>query len=675
MKKNWIMAAALLSLILWAAPALAEENAAWTVMFYLCGSDLESNYGYASENLKEIANCYTYKAVRQAMGNEPVDAGRVNVVVETGGCKQWHAGELGMEIRTDALQRWHFEPAETISSEEHTPFVLDEELPLACMADPETLADFIRWGAEACPAEKYALVLWDHGGGSKTGLFIDELFDDATLYMDELGDALRGGGVTFEAVLFDACLMANLETACAIRDSARWMIASEEVVAGKGTAVGDWLQQLYYTPQWDGRRLGRWICETTRTKYAEEADEQVLATMTWSVIDLSKIGRVAEMFDQFFAAYGQCYASDPALMTQYAHFLRNGTEFGLGDNDMHDLSEIFHVPMIAGILDPDLYAGMVDALMDAVAHNIHGPGRSRAGGLSFCYAAESSPEELSVYARNCPSASYLAFLDAITFGWSAPDWVYETAERLPDIQELADYQIQAEKRVTEDGTPGFTIVSGMENVGQPHGRLYRLNEKNNRVELLGATAAFPVVRDGTTVFSLDTAWRWCAVEDVHCCAELVSMEYLGRALYNIPVRVGTENGLLRCCYDESSDELLTIYGLWQGYDADNHVFNRNVVPLAQLAGQEFSLLFPVDGTGDSDKTLYEASGPMTMYRSLEMTAKPLPPGTYYLEYWVEDIFLRHLPIGRAEIVWDGETPRLADPAAWEGVMTLTDTAN
>ena len=28
----------------------------WTVMFYFCGSDLESRYGYATENLKEIGN-------------------------------------------------------------------------------------------------------------------------------------------------------------------------------------------------------------------------------------------------------------------------------------------------------------------------------------------------------------------------------------------------------------------------------------------------------------------------------------------------------------------------------------------------------------------------------------------------------------------------------------------
>ena len=38
-----------------AASAAAEtERAEWTVMFYLCGSDLESKNGFASENLKEI---------------------------------------------------------------------------------------------------------------------------------------------------------------------------------------------------------------------------------------------------------------------------------------------------------------------------------------------------------------------------------------------------------------------------------------------------------------------------------------------------------------------------------------------------------------------------------------------------------------------------------------------
>ena len=40
------------------------------------------------------------------------------------------------------------------------------------MANPETLSDFVHWGAENYPARKYALLLWDRGGGSKTGIFI-----------------------------------------------------------------------------------------------------------------------------------------------------------------------------------------------------------------------------------------------------------------------------------------------------------------------------------------------------------------------------------------------------------------------------------------------------------------------------------------------------------------------
>ena len=111
-------------------------------------------------------------------------------------------------------------------------------MPLSSMADPETLQDFVAWGAVKYPAKKYGLVLWDHGGGSKTGIFIDELFENDTMYLYELGEALRGGGVMFETVLFDACLMANVETAYIIKDYARYMVASEEVVVGQGTAIG-----------------------------------------------------------------------------------------------------------------------------------------------------------------------------------------------------------------------------------------------------------------------------------------------------------------------------------------------------------------------------------------------------------------------------------------------------
>lgn len=44
-------------------------------MIYMCGSDLESKYGLASNDLLEIQNSFI--------------SDKVNVIIETGGAKEW----------------------------------------------------------------------------------------------------------------------------------------------------------------------------------------------------------------------------------------------------------------------------------------------------------------------------------------------------------------------------------------------------------------------------------------------------------------------------------------------------------------------------------------------------------------------------------------------------------
>ena len=201
-----------------AEPADAEAD--WTVMFYLCGSDLESQYGFATGNLKELMNCkapasYLADLIEEedpSFDRSTIEQqGRVNVLIETGGCAQWRSEDLGIEIAADSLQRWRFEPLrpkQGLPEDEVQNLTLEETLPLQSMSDPGTLSDFIRWSAERYPAKKYALVLWDHGGGAKNGLFVDELFNGDILYLYELNDALANGGTQFECVIIDACLMA-----------------------------------------------------------------------------------------------------------------------------------------------------------------------------------------------------------------------------------------------------------------------------------------------------------------------------------------------------------------------------------------------------------------------------------------------------------------------------------
>ena len=78
-----------------------EENSdlhEWTVMVYLCGSDMESQDGLASYNLHEIMsaaqpeNTYRMNPATHELFMEKV-APDVNVVVETGGARKWHNDE------------------------------------------------------------------------------------------------------------------------------------------------------------------------------------------------------------------------------------------------------------------------------------------------------------------------------------------------------------------------------------------------------------------------------------------------------------------------------------------------------------------------------------------------------------------------------------------------------
>lgn len=116
-RRTWIpvlvILAALLLFSAQAGTAEGEETAERTVMFYLCGSDLESNYEYATVNLEEILSCGGYGTMNGMMFQSTLDEEKtqettvpeVRVVLETGGCRTWHARRVGMEIAADKLQR------------------------------------------------------------------------------------------------------------------------------------------------------------------------------------------------------------------------------------------------------------------------------------------------------------------------------------------------------------------------------------------------------------------------------------------------------------------------------------------------------------------------------------------------------------------------------------------
>ena len=91
-------------------------------------------------------------------------------------------------------------------------------------------------------------------------------------------------------------------------------------------------------------------------------------------------------------------------------------------------------------------------------------------------------EELDIFARNCPSPYYLSILDAIT-PWSAPDELYEKVERLPDINDMEEYDIVVERSIGENGVPGIMIAGNDYNINEINCTYYRKDEETGKTHL------------------------------------------------------------------------------------------------------------------------------------------------------------------------------------------------
>jgi len=147
------------------------------------------------------------------------------------------------------------------------------------MSSGQTLVDFVTWAIFDYPADKYVLILSDHGMGWPGG-WTDPTPQGAVdasnplsaklgnvLFMNEMDKALgqirtATGIDKFELIGLDACLMGQLEVFTALEPHARYAVASEETEPSLGWAYTGLLQALHADPDMSGAELSRLIVET-----------------------------------------------------------------------------------------------------------------------------------------------------------------------------------------------------------------------------------------------------------------------------------------------------------------------------------------------------------------------------------------------------------------------------
>ena len=233
-----------------------------TVMVYMCGTDLESRSGMATRDLGEMG---------QATLSDDL-----NLLVCTGGCRQWQT----RGIRTDVNQIFQIrdgymkDTGRTAGS--------------GAMTDPNTLLSFIRYCTQNYPANRYELILWDHGGGSISGYGYDEKNQRAgSMSLASLSEVLRASGVKYDFIGFDACLMATVENASMLSEYADYLIASEETEPGVGWYYTNWLTALADNTALPTLDVGKQIVDDFVSFCNQKCPGQ---PTTLSVVDLAELG-------------------------------------------------------------------------------------------------------------------------------------------------------------------------------------------------------------------------------------------------------------------------------------------------------------------------------------------------------------------------------------------------
>ncbi len=297
------------------------------------------------------------------------------------------------------------------------------------MADGQALVDFATWAIETYPADKYALILSDHGMGwpggwsdpTATGAYAAEVPLEQRLgdhlFLDELDEALgeirrRTGLDKFELIGMDACLMGHLEVFSALEPHARYAVASQETEPALGWAYASFLNELHKNPNVSGAELSRYIIDTyieddqrivddqARLEFvsggrglfnfqapsAAQLANQLSANITLSAVDLSALPELMDSLNALAYEMQQASQKPVAQARSYAQSFTSifGSQVPASYIDLGNFAQLAAQSTRDGAV-VDAANNLANALGKTVIAERHGQGKPGATGVSVYF--------------------------------------------------------------------------------------------------------------------------------------------------------------------------------------------------------------------------------------------------------------------------------------------------
>ena len=367
-------------------PVLAE----WTMMFYMdSDNDLEAPQMNDLVEMMGVGTTATVNIIVLADRNVSGDEDNNYTNRDVGGIKNWTTAKY-MVVEKGRLREI-------------------ADLGELNMGDPANLVSFIETTAKNFPAKKYGLVFGDHGSGWPS-ILGDEGNNHDDIKMAELSAALtkatRATG-KLELIGFDACLMANFEVTRTVAPFAKAMVASQELEPGNGWDYRPLFTRLNANPAIDGLGLGRIIVDTFRDYYTRPDQGNRDASITLSLMDLSKIEPLTTAINEL-STHNQAWikAGGRPNILKVAGARSRTEDFGSRGNRKHE-AEFFDLVHYAENIkaatgDPAITKAadaVIAANKAAVVYKANGAAHPRSNGLSIYFPNKAKTITESGYAK------------------------------------------------------------------------------------------------------------------------------------------------------------------------------------------------------------------------------------------------------------------------------------
>ena len=323
-----------------------------TIMVYMCGTDLESRSGMATNDLNEMLSA-------------TITNSNLNLIVFTGGCTAWRNNVVSSKVNQ----------IYKISGGKMTQ--LESNAGTAAMTDPDNLSSFIKYCKTNYPANRNMLIFWDHGGGSLSGYGYDEKNPrSGSMTLADINTALKNADLKFDFIGFDACLMATVETDIMLADYADYAIASEETEPGVGWYYTNWLSALNNDTSLSTLDIGKKIIDDFVDVCAKTCQGQ---KTTLSLVDLAELEiTVPDSFKSFASSTTELIKNNEYKVVSDAR--SNVREFAQSSKiDQIDLVQF------AQSIDTQESNELADALLSCVKYNRTSSNMTNAYGISIYF--------------------------------------------------------------------------------------------------------------------------------------------------------------------------------------------------------------------------------------------------------------------------------------------------